>query len=522
MSLKKNTLPIGELLQNAGLISDKQLEIALGVQSQHPQMKLGEILSMQEVIDVRTVDFFADQWQKIKQDEQKFSLDYCLKKAFILNDKQIEYIVAEQQNSNLNFSDIAEKKGWIKQKTLDFFLKELARETPSLMSLIDLEEYNQQHLHLEKKYANYSLILSRVLAWTGGNPTLTKNICSAVADNDVNIPAGMEINAVDKLIESSLIRNWQTSQLGTYVRSIEEKLTNNSRCESILLLAEYQNILLSNEKKYEQLKEQQELLNLGIVVNDQNRLRVTNLIFQQIFNQNWLIKARKKVENRIQQEFSDANLNKTIKKQSPSIQLAFKINNDQIRKQKEPIKINSIKSINKTIDKVESTEFLTKFGSLFTLAGIVLLIPFALIINNYSSSRQVIIQEPNNISEANKLQEFCNEINLFDSSSTLENISQIEKSKKLILETFTNTLEDFPENCETVLNNLRVLAAPQLGKEGRVIEAIKNLCKIPSEDENINEAKIWIERWYQSPSWGRETKSYLNSIENCPADQLDS
>lgn len=526
MSYKNNILPIGRLLQNAGLISDEQLEIALGVQSQHPQMRLGEILSMQEVVEIQTVDFFADKWQTLKQEGQQFPLGYYFKKAFILDDNQIEAILAEQQNSKskLKFGDTAVIKGWVRKETVDFFLNELAFQAPVLMSLIDLEEYNQQYLHLEKRYANYSLILSRILAWTGGNPTLTKNIGSVFANQGANIPTGMEVNAVDKFIEASLIRNWQTSKIGVYIRSIREKLISNPRCEPILLLPEYKNILLSNDRKYEELKEQQELIRLGIVVNNNNKLRVTNLIFQQIFNQNWIAKTRTDLEDRIQQEVANEVADIDSKK-APTQTLVNTLDptaqNNQLqeKKSRDSILKANIKNTIGYVEKNNNTEFITKFASLFTLAGIGLFFLSTLVINNYySSSRQITTPEANNLSEANRIREFCNAVNSFDSASALKNISELEKSKQSI----SNTPEDFPDNCETVLNNLRVLAVPQLGKEGRVLEAINNLCQIPRENENINEARIWLERWSESPSWGKETKSYLDSIENCPANKLST
>ncbi|MGD1920021.1 MAG: hypothetical protein ACFCAD_14685, partial [Pleurocapsa sp.] len=245
------------------------------------------------------------------------------------------------------------------------------------MSLIDLEKYNQESLHLEKKYANCSLILSRILAWTGGNSVLTKAISGVFADIDLNIPTGMEANTVDKLVEESLIRNWQTTRIGTYIRSIRESLINNQRCVPVLLLAEYQNILLSNNRQYEHLKEQEELLKLGLIVLDENQLRVANLIFQQVFNQNWIVQTRAMLEDKIQQEFANAALVKeenaiaeNIKHIKPSS--LVKTNSDR----------HNTGNIIKFEKKAKSTETLTKFSSLLTLAGIVFLIPLVLVINN--------------------------------------------------------------------------------------------------------------------------------------------
>ena len=509
MFSKNNTLPIGKLLQNAGLISDAQLAQALQAQSQNTKMKLGEILALQEIVANQTIDFFVDRWQEIKEEEQHFPLGYYFKQACLLSDEQIQTVLAEQKDNKLRFGDLVVRKGWLKRNTVEFFLNGLSLQPPQLMSLIDLEGYNLKSLHLERKYADYSLILSRILAWTGGNSPLTKAISHVFANSDFNIPVGMEASAVDKLIESSLIRNWQSSNLGAYIRSIKENLVGNQKCEPILLLTEYQNILLSDNVEYRNIKEQKELLTLGIIVKDKNVLRVTNLIFQQVFNQNWIIKTREELELKIQNDNLNIVDNKVAHQANKNIQQVAIVKTDTAKDNIAQSKTEKIK--------IEPIESITKLSSLLTMAVIVFLIPLVLVINNYSASRKQEKLSFENTSQASKVKQFCNEINIVDSSLAIETISKLEKNKEAILRSFPNTLEGFPDNCETSLNELRVLAAPQLGKEGRVIEAIRNLCKVPADAEIVREAKIWIEHWYTSSSWGQETKSYLSLTDDCPA-----
>lgn len=167
--------------------------------------------------------------------------------------------------------------------------------------------------------------------------------------------------------------------------------------------------------------------------------------------------------------------------------------------------------------KIEETGILTKFSSLFTLAIVIILIPFILVINNYYSAKQEPEIELDNQVAVSDLEKSCNEINLVNPVSAIELISQLENRKQEILRSFPHTLERFPDNCEIALNRLRVLAAPQLGKENRVIEALRNLCKIPSNAEHIDEAKIWLEHWNNSNNWQEETKSYLKLVKECPA-----
>ena len=522
MNHRKDTLPIGELLQTAGLISELQLQEALLIQSEYNSMKLGEILALQEIVETATVNFFVDRWEQIKQEGQQFPLGYYLKKASLLNEQQIKKIWSEQKNQNTKFEDLAIQKGWIAQNTVNFFLNGLSETQPKLISLIDLEKYNQEYLHLERKYKNFSLILSRILAWTGGETNLTTNISHIFADSNLNIAEGMEVTMVDKLIEDSLIRNWQTSQLGTYIRSIKKSLLENQKCEPIILLEEYQNILLSGSQKYKETKEQQELLALGVIVEERRQLRVTNLIYQQIFNRDWLIKSQKIIKSNKQIAIkSELNSSKATKDNSIDQTISSKsivLANNNLVQTNQKIKISEENLLEAEIQTLSP---LTKLASFATLAGFVLLIPFVLAINNfYTGLRQERRETLNPLPQASKLEKFCDEINLIDPPSTLSLIYQLEKNQKKLVNQKYSTAELFPENCQTALNQLRILAAPQLGKENRVIEAIKNLCKIPADSESIIEARIWLEHWYNSVAWGKEAKSYVNLVDNCPANDL--
>lgn len=520
MSDQNDSLPLGKLLQNAGLISSQQLEQALEIQSQYTEMKLGEILVLQEAIKAQTVDFFIHEWQKIQAEGQQFPLGVYLKKASLLNEDRIQAILAEQKINPLKFGDLVVKKGWLERKTIDFFLNSLAFKTPQLMSSITLEEYNRKFLQLEKKYNNVSLILTRILAWTGGNSPLTKTICHVFANSDLNIPEGREIKAVDKLIEGAIIRNWRTSKLGSYLRSIEEKLIHNQQSQPVLLLAEYQNILLSNSREFNHTKEQEELLNLGIIIRDraEEKVRITNLIFQQVFNQNWLVETQKTLESKIE-------------KKSSKIAIVDPLENTSQNLTTDPLEITEIEPTqieNKAlaivetqenlVNKAPKTEPLTKFSSLLTLVGFALFVPLVLAINNYYSSLKQEQQLGNQtLLNSSRLENFCQNINTINPSSTLDLIFQLEQNKEAVLNANSTNFKRFPERCEIALNRLRVLAAPELGKESRVIEAIEHLCKIPANAKNISQAKIWLEHWSESSSWGNATQSYLELIDSCPA-----
>lgn len=518
---QNNQLPIGLLLQKAGLISAEQLENALQTQKYYSQMKLGEILVLQQGLKEKTINFFVDRWQEILAQGKILPLGYYLKQACLLNDRQIEIILHEQHQTKDKFGELAVERGWIAQSTIDFFIKNLSSHQPQLIALNELETYNSQTLHLEKKYANYSLILSRILAWTGGIPVLTQTICQVFAKSNSNIPNGKEIQAVDRFVEGTLIKKWQESKAATSIRTIAYSLQDNPRCSSSSLLREYQNILLSGEKAFQNSKEQQELLLLGLVVKEGDRLRISNIIYQQVFNRDFVVKQLNRIEPEATETISELPkidplniIESKLDKAEPSVSIPVK------RVNFEPNIVANFERTRSLEPKANTPEPSTKIGSIIIGVAIALLIPLFLTIDNYYSSLSREDNTANNTQnnlqgEVDLLQQSCARPNPDDLSSLLNLISDLELSRRQLQ-------QDFPENCQVALNQLRVMAAPQLGRQSRILEAIRHLCKVPPESEMYIEAEVWLKRWYNSSNWGQETKTYLEESDKynkggCPA-----
>jgi len=117
--------PIGEILQNAGLVNTSQIEVALHDQTYYGDMLIGEILALRGWIDQSTVDFFVTEWLNILNRKISQPLGFYLKKASLLTDKEIQMILTEQNQTCLRFGATAVLKGFVKQDTIDYFLNNL-------------------------------------------------------------------------------------------------------------------------------------------------------------------------------------------------------------------------------------------------------------------------------------------------------------------------------------------------------------------------------------------------------------
>lgn len=120
--------PIGELLTEAGLISTGQLQTALYDQQVYQEMRLGEILASRGWIQSQTADFFSEILQHSLSLPVDLRLGDCFLNAGLLNSEQIADILEEQSLNHVRFGSMAILKGYISQKTLDFFLKYFAVE----------------------------------------------------------------------------------------------------------------------------------------------------------------------------------------------------------------------------------------------------------------------------------------------------------------------------------------------------------------------------------------------------------
>ncbi|MEM8832357.1 MAG: hypothetical protein AAGE96_23905 [Cyanobacteria bacterium P01_G01_bin.19] len=117
--------PIGEILQEAGLITAPQLELALRDQSFYQDMKLGEILALRGWVKQDTSDFFVEEWFKLINRRIEHPIGFYLQKAGLLTEQDIKFILIEQNKYSLRFGDTAVKQGLIKPDTVNFFLQNL-------------------------------------------------------------------------------------------------------------------------------------------------------------------------------------------------------------------------------------------------------------------------------------------------------------------------------------------------------------------------------------------------------------
>ncbi|MHC5597300.1 MAG: tetratricopeptide repeat protein [Nostoc sp.] len=329
--------PLGKVLQQADLISSEQVEIALKEQTQIPGLRLGEILVLHGWLKQETADFFSQEWTVLLEQKPKQPLGKYLEEAGLLNEHQIRIILGEQLENKLRFGELVVFKGWLKPTTIKFFVERFALEPQlqqqeevsnnhnsgqteqshlkmvmpqqnnlkisnpiehSVFALNSLEQESEslrlfslstiELFKLDEKASCPKALLAEVQFWTDGQPTLTEQVCQLLAKSPDYIAAGAEAATVQELVQTCLINNWETQVASEHLQEIHERMIHNQQCDPLSLLELYQQIWQEGELPANDSLEQAQLLHLGLIIQQQDKLKLGNRIYQAVFNYNWV------------------------------------------------------------------------------------------------------------------------------------------------------------------------------------------------------------------------------------------
>ena len=132
-------------------------------------------------------------------------------------------------------------------------------------------------------------VLKEIIYWTEGQPFLTQKLCQLVLKSST-IPTGSEKQEVEKLVLSNIIENWEYKDEPQHLQIIRNRLFT-SKYSTYKLLKLYHKILRKGKINPENNPLQTELQLAGIVRKEQEKLKVYNPIYAQVFNQDWVDKV---------------------------------------------------------------------------------------------------------------------------------------------------------------------------------------------------------------------------------------
>ena len=329
-------------------------------------------------LNQKPLTFFAQRWPTLQTQRRKQPLGQYLKEAALLNEAQIQEILAEQKRTRRKFGEIAVFKGWVPKRTVEFFLNYLAPEYKSNLTVDHLikswrstEESNQvkairdrllkntqcnpfwllklyqnilqgevrstnsieqaelissglvveqqgllkvadplyqsvfdqnwvkqelanlkpykkigHHVALlEAKASSLPQVIDEVLIWTNQQPFLSQKLFQLISQGEF-IAQGEEAARVEELVQTHLVNDWEHGEAAEHLKDIQNRLLEQDEGTGRLLRVYqqvHQQTALVNVSE-----EQQQLLELGLVINQQGKLQVANKIYESVFNEYWV------------------------------------------------------------------------------------------------------------------------------------------------------------------------------------------------------------------------------------------
>ena len=323
----RKKVPLGAILQQAGLVSTDNVKEALQQQRKDiNNPRIGEILASMGHIKPKTADFFAENWPVIIAKAQKQPIGQYFKQAQLLDEQQIRIDLEQQKKSKLKFGEQAVQQGFLSQTTVDFFLQNLSRESsPKSKEVVTNSNSNIQStqkvqdsfykiklklLNLEDREDYYKTVLDRVLYWTEGQSFLTQTSFKLITEHQNKVIAGKEAEQVDYLIKTKILKNWRNQIAGDHLQSIEARLLNNQKSQSIELLKLYEEVLTTNVV-LDRSQRQQELITTGLVAKQHNCLVAANRIYKSVFNFNWIKEKLEEINHRNKSKMEIVPVNST-------------------------------------------------------------------------------------------------------------------------------------------------------------------------------------------------------------------
>ncbi|BAU66036.1 hypothetical protein STA3757_34370 [Stanieria sp. NIES-3757] len=313
--LKSQKLPIGQYFKAAALLSENQIENILR-QQQQTGLKFGAIAVLEGLISQQTLDFFLEQIELAKPIEQENSnfpntnnprdlIPYI--KEYLLRNKNCEptmllklYRQIWQQGEVLASGSNAETElinsGLIvKQDNKIKVAQSVYRSVLNLswieQELVRLQPYGQIRLKLfglESKASHPYKILTEVNYWTSNQPFLTQKLYQLINENESFIPKGKETAIIEGLVQNRIIENWQEQSASSHLQEISEFILNNQHCSPLALLKLYKKVWQQREISADRSPEQNELITIGLLKQEQEKVTVANRIYQAVFNQGWI------------------------------------------------------------------------------------------------------------------------------------------------------------------------------------------------------------------------------------------
>lgn len=311
-SVNQNMQPLGQYLKAASLINEQQIERILNIQK-NSSANFGKIAVEQGIISQNTLDFFLRHLNLIKTGDlikiypEAVALELDRIENYLLQNQRCEPINLLQTYGKIRQKGITISSGNLAEQellasgivTLD---QNIIRITKPIyqasfdeewleQELANLNPYNQIRLKmfdLDRKAVIPYKILNTVNHWSNHQPFLTQKLYQIIQAESNHVLPGEEETVIEELIYKYLIENWQSGVAAKHFQTVSDRISKNNNCSTETLLKSYKKIWQLKEINANNSREQTELLRIGLIKLENNRVSISNPIYQAVFDLQWI------------------------------------------------------------------------------------------------------------------------------------------------------------------------------------------------------------------------------------------
>ena len=319
--------PLGKHLQAAGLISHSQAEQILAIQKETSE-KFGKIAVEQKLISATTLEFFLEHLNLIKTEKniqscpEAIALELDRVESYLINNRKCEsstllnrYREVLTQNRVLNRNDLCD------QQLLASGIVVLEQEFLKVAKPNYKETFNQEWIeekltvlrpysHIRVKMFDLTSkanlpykVMNAVKYWTNDQIFLTQKLLQIIQEKSISILPGQEMDVVRMLVHKYIINDWQHGEAAKHFQTISDRLRKqqSNPAKTFLrtrnLLKAYKRIRQFRVIKADNSLEQKELLRIGLIQLYKDEVSVSNLIYQIVFDLDWIKGEVKRLQN---------------------------------------------------------------------------------------------------------------------------------------------------------------------------------------------------------------------------------
>lgn len=159
-------------------------------------------------------------------------------------------------------------------------------------------------------------VMTHILRWTRGQPFLTQWVCQEVRNASRKVTEKEPALLVKQVVTDKIVTNWRQQDKQNHLHTIDHWFKRSSGHQNeplgrikLAALSLYRQLLQQQPVDFWGTDHQWDLLTSGLVVNEISQLRVTNPIYQSVFDLAWV---ERKEQHLKAQGVKMADLNKTI------------------------------------------------------------------------------------------------------------------------------------------------------------------------------------------------------------------